>query len=45
MSCLVSNFGVYAQHLQNVIADMTKKCDHETVKGKYDKLVDASVLV
>ena len=41
MSCLISNFGVYMQHLQNVIADTSKKYDQVTVKGKYDKLVDA----
>ena len=44
MPCLVSNFGVYTQHLQN-IADMSKKCDCVTVIGKYNKLVDTSVLV
>ena len=31
MSRLVSNFGVYTQHLQNVITDTSKKCDHRTV--------------
>ena len=41
---LVSAFRLYTQHRQNVIADTSKKCDHATVKGKYDKLVHASVL-
>ena len=45
MSFLVSNFGVYMQNLQNVIADTSKKCDRVTVKGKYDKLVDGSILM
>ena len=44
MSRFASNFGVYMQHLQNVIADKLKKCDHATLTGKYDKLVDTSVL-
>ena len=45
MSRLVSNFGVYTQHLQNVITDTSKKCDHRTVTWKYDKLAVTSVLV
>ena len=33
------------QNLQNVIADTSNKCDCVTVKGKYDKLVDGSILM
>ena len=33
------------QHLENVIAETSRKCDRETVKGKSEKLVDTSVLV
>ena len=33
------------QNLQNVIADGSRKCDRVTVKGKYDKLVDGSILM
>ena len=43
MTRLVEKFGMYTQHLQNVIADTSKQCDRGTVKGKYDKLVHNSV--
>lgn len=45
MTRLVEKFGVYTQHLQNVIADTSKQCDRATVKGKFEKLVHASVLL
>ena len=45
MSHFVSIYRVYLQHLQNIIADLSKKCDHVTAKGKYNKLIDTSVLV
>ena len=45
MERLIDNFGVYMQHLQNVLVDTTKQTDQATLKGKFDKLIDASVLL
>ena len=45
MDRLVEKFGLYAQHLQNVISTSLNKVDKSTLEGKFAKLVDATVLV
>ena len=45
MQKLVDKFGLYTQHIQNVIADTSKKLDRATLQGKYNKLIDAKVLL
>ena len=45
MKKLNDRFGVFAAHLENIIFDTSKKCDHATLKGKYNNLSEASVLL
>ena len=45
MDRLVEKFGLYAQHLQNVISTSLNKVDKSTLEGKFAKLVDAKVLL
>ena len=42
---VVDKYGLYTQHLQNVIADTSKQTDRATLEGKFKKLIDASVLL
>ena len=42
---LNDKFGAYASHLENVIADTSKKTDRATLQGKYNNLTKASVLL
>ena len=37
--------GLYVSHLQNVIADTSKKVDRATVKGKLKKVCNVNVLL
>ena len=45
MAKLNDKFGMYVSHLENVIADTSKQVDRAKLQGKYNKLVDASVLL
>ena len=45
MDCSVDKFGVYTCHLQHCISTTANYQDRATVKGKYSKLIDASVLL
>ena len=45
MQKLADEFGLYTQHIQNVIADTSKTLDRATLQGKYNKLIDAKVLL
>ena len=42
---VVDKYGLYTQHLRNVIADTSKQTDRATLEGKFKKLIDASVLL
>ena len=41
----VDKFGVYVQHMDNVITDSSKQCDRATLQRKHDQLVQAEVLL
>ena len=43
MGCVVEKFGLYNQHLQNVISMTANAKARATLEGKYVKLVDAKV--
>ena len=43
MGCVVEKFGLYNQHLQNVISMTANAKARVTLEGKYVKLVDAKV--
>ena len=43
MAAFIDKFGVYLQHLVNVVADTSKKTDCAKVKGKRRKMIEASV--
>ena len=45
MQNLVDKYGLYTSHLQNVIADTTKQTDRALLQGKFNKLIDAKVLL
>ena len=45
MQKLIDKFGLYAMHLQNVIADTSKQCNRATLQGKLTKMLDAKVLL
>ena len=45
MAKLNDKFVAYASHLENVIADTSKKTDRATLQGKYNNLTEASVLL
>ena len=38
MEKLVNKFGLYTQHIQNIIADTTKQLDRAKLLGKFNKL-------
>ena len=42
---MVDKYGVYMQHIENVIADMSKKTDKHTLEGKRRKLQNAKVIL
>ena len=44
MKKLVDKFGLYAMHLQNVIADTSKQCGRDTLQGKLTKMLDSVLL-
>jgi hypothetical protein len=45
-SQMVDKLGVYVQHIENIIADTSKKaCDREALRGKLRKLKCASLLL
>ena len=45
MSGLTDKFGLYLQHLENVIADTSKQTDRALFEGKRRQLVEAEVLL
>ena len=45
MGHIVEKFGLYTQHLQNVISKTTNAKARATLEGKYAKLVDAKFLL
>ena len=45
MGHVVEKFGLYNQHLQNVISTTANAKARATPEGKYPKLVDAKVLL
>lgn len=45
MNGFIDKFGVYLQHLENVISDTSKKCDRATLEGKRRQLVNAEVIL
>ena len=45
MTGFIDKFAVYLQHIENVIADTSKKCDHTTLEGKRRQLINAEVLL
>ena len=45
MGRLIEKFGLYLQHLQNVIATTSNAKDRSTLEGKFTKLIDAKVLL
>ena len=44
MAKLNNKFGVYMAHLENVIADTSKKTDRATLQGKFTLLSKANVI-
>ena len=40
----VGNFGVYIQHIKNVIFDISKRCEETMLEGKSKHMVEAEVL-
>ena len=45
MQNLVDKYGLYCQHLQHTIPLTKKKKDRAILQGKFDKLIDAKVLL
>ena len=45
MSALIDKFGLYLQHMENVISDTSKQGDKATLEGKRRKLVEAEMLL
>ena len=45
MAAFVDKYGVYVQHLENIIADTSKQTDKAKLEGKRRKMVQASVLL
>ena len=45
MDRVVEKFGLYCAHLSNTISTTTNSKDRSTLEGKFDKLVDAKVLL
>ena len=45
MTGFVDKFGIYIQHIENVISDTSKHCDKATLEGKRKQMVEAEVLL
>ena len=45
MQRLVDKYGLYCQHLQHAIPETKSTKDRATLKGKFEKLIDAKVLL
>ena len=45
MQRLVDKFGLYCQHLQSLIPTIKSSKDRGTLRGKFNKLSDAKVLL
>ena len=45
MQRLVDKYGLHCQHLQHAIPETKKTKDRATLQGKFDKLIDAKVLL
>ena len=45
VAAFVDKYGVYVQHLENIIADTSKQTDKAKLEGKRRKMVQASVLL
>lgn len=45
MAGFVDKYGVYVQHLENIIADTSKQTDKAKLEGKRRKMINASVLL
>ena len=45
MEPLVDKFGLYCQHIQHAIPTIKNSKDHATLQDKFDKLIDAKVLL
>ena len=42
---LVDKFGLYCQHIQHAIPEIKNSNDRATLRGKFEKLIDAKVLL
>ena len=42
---LVNKFGLYMQHIQNIIADTTKELHAAKLQGKFNKLIESKVIL
>ena len=45
MQRLLDKYGLYCQHLQHAIPETKSAKDRTTLKGKFEKLIDAKVLL
>ena len=45
MEKFVNKFGVYMQHIQNIITDTTKQLDRAKLQGKFNKLIESKVIL
>ena len=45
MEKLVNKFGLYTQHIQNIIADTTKQPDCAELQGKFNKLIESKIIL
>ena len=45
MDCVINKYRLYCQHLQHVITDTKKSKDKTMLQGKFNKLVDAKILL
>ena len=45
MEKLVNKFGLYMQHIQNIITDTTKQLDRAKLQGKFNKLTESKVIL
>ena len=45
MTGVVDKFGVYIQHIENVISNTSKHCDKATLEGKRRQMVEAELLM
>ena len=45
MTGFVDKFGIYIQHIENVISDTSKHCDKAMLEGKSKQMVQVKVLL